>query len=47
MTGETFERIDGPTPNGGAYVVANFLDADGKPTTKAKAKRAESSLIQS
>jgi hypothetical protein len=37
MADETSERRDGPTPNGGVYSVANFLDAEGKPCPKAEA----------
>jgi hypothetical protein len=33
----TSERHDGPTPNGGAYAIANFLDGERNPTTKANA----------
>jgi hypothetical protein len=28
------ERGDGPTPNGGAYSIASFFDADGQPCAK-------------
>lgn len=35
------ERTDGPTPAGGAYAVANFLDADMKPCPKAEAVHIE------
>ena len=31
----TQERSDNPTPNGGAYSIAFFLDDDGEPTSKA------------
>jgi hypothetical protein len=34
---ETSERIEGPTPNGGAYSIANFLDAGRAPTTRDRA----------
>lgn len=34
---ETSERIAGPTPNGGAYSVANYLDADRNPCPKSEA----------
>ncbi len=38
MSGEqTSERVDGATPNGGVYAVANFLDGDRSPTSKAGA----------
>jgi hypothetical protein len=33
----TSERIDAPTPNGGAYSVANFRDKDGAPCPKVDA----------
>lgn len=33
----TSERVEGPTPNGGTYSVANFLDKDGAPCPKAEA----------
>jgi hypothetical protein len=33
----TSERHDGPTPNGGAYSVANFLDGERRPCPKADA----------
>lgn len=39
--GPTSERIDGPTPNGGAYSVAHFLDAAGRPCPKSRAAAAE------
>lgn len=38
MADDTSERHDGPTPNGGAYSVANFLDAERKPCPKDRAK---------
>jgi hypothetical protein len=34
---QTSERVDRPTPNGGAYSVANFLDSQGRPCPKAQA----------
>jgi hypothetical protein len=37
----TSERIDGPTPNGGAYAVASWRDGSGNPTTKDRAVSAE------
>jgi hypothetical protein len=37
----TSERTDGPTPNGGAYAVVHWRDADGNPTTKGRAVTAE------
>jgi hypothetical protein len=36
--GETSERIDEPTPNGGAYSVAYFTDKAGLPCAKADAE---------
>jgi YD repeat-containing protein len=30
-------RTQGPTPNGGAYAVASFMDADGNPVEQADA----------
>lgn len=37
----TSERIDGPTPRGGAYGILYYQDADGNPTTREEAVRAE------
>jgi hypothetical protein len=37
----TEERTEGPTPNGGAYAIAYFQDADGQPVTKDKAVKVE------
>lgn len=37
----TSEQTDGTTPAGGAYAVANFLDAEMKPCTKDKAAHIE------
>jgi hypothetical protein len=37
MADETEERVDGPTPNGGAYSIAYFRDAEGNPCQKAGA----------
>lgn len=37
----TSERIDGPTPAGGAYAAANFLDAEMTPCSKDKAAHIE------
>jgi hypothetical protein len=36
---ETSERVDGPTPAGGAYSVAYFSDKGGKPCGKSSASR--------
>jgi hypothetical protein len=33
------ERHEGPTPSGGAYSIASYLDADGNPAAKADAAR--------
>ena len=38
---DTWERIDGATPNGGAYAIAYWLDQDGSPTDKASAAACE------
>ena len=38
---QTNQRIDGPTPNGGAYSIAYFQDAEGEATTKEKAVKVE------
>lgn len=35
------ERIDGPTPNGGAYAIIYYQDAQGELTDKSSAVRAE------
>jgi hypothetical protein len=35
------ERVDGPTPHGGAYTVAYYADAEGNPAPKTRAARAE------
>ncbi len=35
------ERTEGPTPNGGAYSILYFQDADGNPVEKSEATRAE------
>jgi hypothetical protein len=37
----TQERIEGPTPGGGAYAMAFFMDIAGQPTTKEKAYMVE------
>jgi hypothetical protein len=34
---ETSERVDEPTPNGGVYSIANFMDAGGSPCPKSDA----------
>lgn len=34
-------RVDGPTPNGGAYSVITFLDRDGAPVAEGKAIKFE------
>lgn len=41
MVAETMIRKPGPTPNGGAYSEARFLDAQGNPVSKDKATRVE------
>jgi len=41
MQDNTEQRIDKPTPNGGAYSIAYFRDANGNPTTKDKAVSVE------
>lgn len=45
MTQETTERIDptpeNPLPSGGAYAMVYYQDADGSPTPKESALRAE------
>lgn len=33
----TRRRTEGPTPNGGAYAIAFFRDANGKPCTESEA----------
>lgn len=38
---ETSERIEGPTPNGGAYAIAYYRGEDGNPTVKAEAHSVE------
>lgn len=37
----TSQRIEGPTPQGGAYAIAYFTDGDGRPCPKARAAHAE------
>ena len=39
--GETSQRSEGPTPNGGAYAITFFRDENGNPTTKDQAHSAE------
>jgi hypothetical protein len=39
--GETSQRTEGPTPNGGAYAIAYFRDENGDPTTKDQAHSVE------
>lgn len=41
MAAETSRRIEGPTPAGGAYAIAYGQDAEGNPTTEAKAVMVE------
>ena len=40
-TGETSQRREGPTPNGGTYSIAYFRDENGNPTTKDQARIVE------
>ncbi|MCQ2259033.1 MAG: hypothetical protein MJZ41_13750 [Bacteroidaceae bacterium] len=35
------EKIDSPTPNGGAYSIAYFYDADGNPCDKSHCTKIE------
>lgn len=35
----TYERIDGPTPNGGAYSEIYYFDANNNPVDESKAVR--------
>ena len=37
----TEQRMDGPTPNGGAYSIIYYQNADGGSTSKDKAQKAE------
>ena len=37
----TQERIDGETPNGGAYAIAYYQDKDGEPVEKIRAVAVE------
>lgn len=41
MEDNTQERKDGPTPHGGVYSIAYFLDAENKPVPKERAVRME------
>lgn len=41
MQDNTSERIDEPTPNGGAYSIAYFRDGNGNPTDKENAASVE------
>ena len=41
MADKTQERIDGPTPNGGAYSIAYFQNEGGEPITKDLASKVE------
>ncbi len=41
ITRHISERTEGPTPNGGAYAIAYWLDARGNPCGKAVAVAAE------
>jgi hypothetical protein len=36
-TSKTRERRDGPTPNGGVYSIAYYMDASGNPVPKSRA----------
>lgn len=38
MADETQERTEGPTPHGGAYAVAYFLDESRRPCRKDRAR---------
>lgn len=38
---ETTERVEGPTPNGGAYAIVYYQAADGAPVPKSEAVRGE------
>lgn len=37
MSEKSFERTDGPTPNGGAYFTARYFDREGSPIHRLKA----------
>jgi hypothetical protein len=39
MANKTKTLSEGPTPNGGAYAIAYWQDANGKPTTLDKAEK--------
>ena len=41
MADETQTRIDKPTPSGGAYSIAFWVDGDGNPTPKRSAVKLE------
>jgi hypothetical protein len=41
MAEKTSDRVDGETPNGGAYTILYYQDDQGNPTTKAKATAIE------
>lgn len=41
VVGETSERREGPTPNGGAYSIAYYRDERGVPTTRDQARSVE------
>lgn len=38
---QTTERVDGPTPNGGAYAIAHYRDQHGRPCAKTDAHATE------
>ena len=38
---DTYERRDGPTPNGGAYSIAHWSDAQGRPVPRGLARYVE------
>lgn len=38
---KTEERIDGPTPNGGTYCVAQYMSEDNEPVERARARKVE------
>jgi hypothetical protein len=40
-TDETQRRTEGPTPNGGEYAIAYFLDKQHRPCTEERAKYIE------
>ncbi len=41
MNSKNNERIDGPTPNGGAYAIAYYFDKNDNPCPPEKAYRVE------